>query len=465
MPRIPAFAGAAPLALLLCGGAALAQAPAPPAMTLPEALAHARAHQPDLRRALAEVEARLAEARVPRSAWFPRLGATVQLFAATNNNTTASYLNVREVDLPRIGGTRTDPGTDLTPHASTLAAVTIDQEVFDFGRIAAAAAVGDALAAVARATADTVGLEVQLAVEEAFHGVLAAKEVQKATDEAFRRAVAHRDFAQAGARSGLRPPIELTRAQADVAQLEVRRARAAAGLSIARAALAASIGGEALEVDAKEAPPEEAAAPAFDEAVRLATQRNPAVAAAIGRLQAQRAVTRSILREMTPNLFASASLSGRAGGATPTAGSPPPGDGLVPDVANWHAGLVLQWNVFDATVLARRAASQAREEVAQADLDAVRTGAVLLAQRSYLDLDAAQRALPGLEAAVQAAQANHAQAEARFRAGLGTTVELADAEALRTSAEFELAIGRFAVARARAQLGRAIGESSKVAKP
>jgi outer membrane protein TolC len=140
----------------------------------------------------------------------------------------------------------------------------------------------------------------------------------------------------------------------------------------------------------------------------------------------------------------------------------PPGEGWLPDVGNWHVGLVLQWNIFDASVLARRAAAQAREEAARAELERVRTDLSLAVERAYLELDAAEKTLPGLSAALAAARANQAQADARFRAGLGTVVELADAEALLTTAELELAIGRFTVARARAVLGRVIGEQPLV---
>jgi outer membrane protein TolC len=66
--------------------------------------------------------------------------------------------------------------------------------------------------------------------------------------------------------------------------------------------------------------------------------------------------------------------------------------------------------------------------------------------------------LPGLSRAAQAAQANYAQADARFKAGLGTSVELADAEALRTQAEIQLVLGEFELARARAAFGRTIAE-------
>jgi outer membrane protein TolC len=73
-------------------------------------------------------------------------------------------------------------------------------------------------------------------------------------------------------------------------------------------------------------------------------------------------------------------------------------------------------------------------------------------------LKVAVAALPGLRASVQASRANYAQAEARFGAGLGTSVELADAESVRTAAEIEFALAEFDVARARAALGRAIAE-------
>src|SRR5262249_42207679 len=91
--------------ILICV-ASLAEAAPPTVMGLEEAFAYARAHQPQIRAALSEVVARRGEARVPRGIWFPQVGATAQLLYGTSNNTTASYLNVPEVDIPRIGGSR-----------------------------------------------------------------------------------------------------------------------------------------------------------------------------------------------------------------------------------------------------------------------------------------------------------------------------------------------------------------------
>ena len=435
-------------------------APPAPAMNLADAMRYALDHQPQIRSALAELAARKSEARIPRAGWYPQVGATAQIFAGTTNNSTGLFLNVPEVDLPRIGGTRS-AGTSWSPTPSTLAGVSVDQEIYDFGRIAAQAAVADALSEVARVGVEASRLDIELNVEESYHGVLASHDVVTATEEAYRRAVTHRDYAQAGTTSGMRPPIDLTRAQAEVALLEVQRIRAQSGVREARSALAAAIGSDAVEVDAVPLTEGQQPTPAFDEAMRKAARQNPMILAALARIDAQRETTRAISRELLPNLFASAGLSGRAGGATSSSGIPgdvPVGDGWLPDVFNWHIAAVLQWNLFDATVLARRDAAHSREAVSRADLAVARNVLGLAVERAYLDLVAALNVLPGLVQSVDAAVANQNQADARFKAGLGTIIELADADTLLTHAQLEMAIGKFTIARTRASLARVVAE-------
>src|SRR6185436_12409135 len=102
-----------------------------------EALDCANAHQPSLRAARARADAALAEALVPGAQWFPRLGATAQLYEGTTNNSTAMTLNgLGGVDVPRIGGTAPETSS-WVPHAASFAGVGLRQELFDFGKIAA----------------------------------------------------------------------------------------------------------------------------------------------------------------------------------------------------------------------------------------------------------------------------------------------------------------------------------------
>jgi outer membrane protein TolC len=88
---------------------------------------------------------------------------------------------------------------------------------------------------------------------------------------------------------------------------------------------------------------------------------------------------------------------------------------------------------------------------------AVRTQRAAIAA-SWQEADVAERSLDALERGAEAARANYDQAENRIKVGLGTATELADAQALRTDAEIQLAIGRFQMARTRSALERAIAE-------
>jgi outer membrane protein len=435
--------------------------PSPRAMTLTDSIAYAYAHEPAILTALAQVKTEQAYAKVPRAAWQPTFAASAQIFAATSNNTTASYLATDSMAIPRIGGSTSvsESGAGWQPYASTFVGVSALQEVFDFGRIAARAAVADANVAVTRHGADAQRLDVELSVEEAYFGVYAAKGVLKASEDAYERAKTHRDLAKAGVQSGLRSPIELTRAEATLSQYEIGRIRAKGGVDLAQSVLAASMGAPDMAVDVSGPAPTLAELPSLADAIRTAADKDPLLAEAVARLAAQEKTTTAIGAALRPNLFATGTISGRAGGESPSGtGAIPGGSGFVPDVPNWDVGLILSWTLFDGVTVASRKASQVAEGARKEEIALYREREVAAVTQGYVRVSVARDAVPALRGAVRGALANYAQADARFQAGLGNAVELADAEALRTDAEVQLAIGLFDVARARAIFGRAIAE-------
>ncbi len=437
------------------------EAPAPRAMSLPDMIAYARAHQPAMRVALARVAARRADADVPRAAWLPTVGVSAQLLGGTANNTTGMYVSPGVFDVPRIGGTRVTATGPLRPYASTFVGAGANQELFDFGRIAAQASAADAFADVEQARASAVGLDVTFDVEEAYFAVLAAKSIVSASNDAYDRARVHRDLAKAGVDSGMRPPIELTRAEADLTRFDIGRIRARGGLVEAQTTLAATVGVDDAGLDAAGAPSAPPDVPAIARAIEQASARDPRILEVIARLHAEEERTRAIGAELRPDLSLTGTLSGRAGGAPPSGnGSAADYDGFVPYVANWDVGIVFTWPLFDGVVNARKDASRAEEDVRREEISAARHDLAANVRLAFAKVEVARNALPGLEHAVEAARANYAQADARFRAGLGTSVELSDAEALRTEAEIQLALGTFELARARAELGRAIAEGT-----
>ncbi|MRG97583.1 TolC family protein [Polyangium spumosum] len=439
-------------------GAAAAPPPGVRAVSLREAIALAEKRNPDLLAARARVEAARAAASVPRAQWLPTVGATAQLIGSTINNSTATILSNPRVDLPRIGATHISPEPNLTPYASTLVAVGVRQQIFDFGRIAAQTAAAMAQADLERTRAEGAKLDVALRVTEAYWAVRAARSVAQAADEGATRASAHRDAARASVEAGLRTQVDLARAEAEVARFEVAKVRAEGALAAAQAVFAAVVGVPEAALDASGAQDEEEALGPLETLLERGREGSAEVQEAQARVDVAKAETRAAAAQMRPDLFLTAAISGRAGGATPSSGSTVGGHGFAPLVPNWNVGVVLSVPIYDPVLAARRDALREVEGAREAELQATRVMQEAAVRQAYLGLVAARQALGALERAVRAARFSHEQAEARFKAGLGTMLELVDAEALRVEAEVERAVGGFEVARARAALERAAAE-------
>jgi outer membrane protein len=243
-----------------------------------------------------------------------------------------------------------------------------------------------------------------------------------------------------------------------LARFDIGRVRARGGLAVAESVLAAAIGAPDPAVDVSGEVPTPADMPALPRALALGQIHDPKLASAIAELRAAEERSAAIGAELRPDLSLTATFSGRAGGAPPNNGAVPNGSGWIPDVPNWDVGILLTWPLFDGTIAARREAARAEEQVRRDEIEVDRENEVARVRESYVEVQVKRSAMLALENAVVAARANYDQADARFRAGIGNAVELADAEAVRTDAEIQLALGQFELARARAAFGRAIAE-------
>ncbi len=434
---------------------------APPKITLKAALDFALKNQPAVKAALARVASRQTDVGIPRGQWLPTVGLTAQLLGGTANNTTASFVGDAWVPIPRIGGTTTTnaAGASWSPKPSTLAGIGLTQEVFDFGRITAEVAAAESLVSAERRTADAQSLDIRLGVEEAYFAVYSAKQVEVATDQAYERGKLQFDLATQGVASGLRPPIDKTRIEAQLARFDVYRIRDRGGLRVAQQLLAAAVGSPEPALDIADQPPTPADLPSLDAAVQQALQREPMLQAALARIQAQEDETRAAFAQFRPDLYVFGTLNGRAGGFTPSGGAPiPNGNGWIPEVPNWQVGIVLSWPLFDGTLWGKGKASEQLEVVRREEAAVTRLQLVAQVDNAYVSVMVAREALPRIQASLAAAQANYAQAEARFRSGLGSATDLADAASLWIEAQTALALGEFDLARSRAAFGRAIAE-------
>ena len=433
-----------------------------PALTLAEALAEAHAQQAALKAAHAQAVASDVDARVANTAWSPVIVAEAQGLLGTSNNTTSSYVGVAGVDLARIGGTKAGAPLDVTPYPSTVLALSLQQQLLDFGRIHALTAPETLHAEADAAHARAVDLDVALDVEEAFDAVLAAHALVTVAEDAYARAQTHCNLARALVHSELRAPIELTRAETELARADVGRIRAQGMLNSAQSALAVAIGASSARVDASADVVTDAVSmekPSTHEAtLARALAADPVVLEAQRRVQEAQARTVAVDATALPSVVLSAALSMRDGGAPVGSAFTAPW-GLVPRVPNADVAVVLRWPLLDAAVGVRHDAAVAREGVRRAELEAVQQRERAAVDDDVQAIALADATVVALERSLAAATQNRLQADARFRMGLGASFEVADADAAQTDAATQLALGHLDAARARARLHRLLAET------
>lgn len=389
---------------------------------------------------------------MPRAQWLPRVGVMAQLVFSTTNNSTATGIGSPVVDLPRIGATAVTSTIDWLPAPSTTVAVGVRQQLYDFGRTTSESEAARARTAIERVRLELSAVELRVAVMQTWFSVKAAHAVLAASLEAVNRAKTNHQFVQAAVDKQLRAPVEAARALVEVQRADVARLRGEAQLAMAQQQLGALVGVEGpLDATGEGALP---SVPAPLETFVADANVAPRMREVEARARAQQAQADAVSTQWRPSLMATAALSGRAGGATPNAGPMPFGDGWLPVVPNWDVGVLLSWQALDPVTLARADAANAAARASDAEVHVARQTERTAAALAWLELDTATRTQPALQSALDGALATQQQAEARFRLGLATMLELSDAERLRTEAEMQLALGQLAIARAQAALER-----------
>jgi len=209
-------------AIVMSTAMAQAQGARPVELTLDEAVARALANHPAIEAAAHGVSA--AEARALQAGLWPNPGL--------------------EIEVENFGG-----DGDLRGFQSGETTALVNQVLPIGGTPGRRRAVADAEHAVAGRDLESTRLDVVARATAAFSTVLAA---QQREDLAIKLLEVAEDFArivQAKVDSGKVSPVESTRAQIEVAQAGVRRARAARELRAARARLAASWGSPVADFD------------------------------------------------------------------------------------------------------------------------------------------------------------------------------------------------------------------------
>ena len=416
-------------------------------------MAAALERYPSIRVSQAEVRGAAASIQLARTAYLPSIEAIGGLNRATRNNVLGLLLPAQII--APISGPVLDTNSVGSAWGSTVGFL-VTWEPFDFGLRQASVAVAEAGRARAEATMGRTRLEIATAVADAALTLLAAQQTVIAAQAAVDRSGELLRITDALVNAELRPGAESSLARADQAAATAQLIRARQAVGESKATLAAYLGVEpsAVEVAVGKllAPPAQPPAARTLADNPIAQVQNTVIAESQARLQV-------LDRSYFPRFGVQGTTYARGTGALPDGRLLGGANGLGPNIQNWGLGFTATFPVFELPAI------RARRNVEGARLDAERGryDQVLLELKERRD-----RALAAYESSVQvaettpvvveAASAAVQQARARYQAGLGAALEVADAQRRLAQAEIDNSLARLGIWRARLAVVAAEGD-------
>jgi outer membrane protein TolC len=323
----------------------------------------------------------------------------------------------------------------------------IQWEPFDFGLRGANVSLAEAGRIRAEAAAGRTRFEIASAAADAFLTIVAAQQTAIAAEAGVRRAKVLHETVEAQVKAELRPGADLSRARAELALAETQLIQAQQAIDMAKASLSQFVGGEPGGISTQEGallelPPAAEVAPAPSSAHPFLAEQDAAVREA-------QAARRVLDKSYYPKFTLTGVTYGRGTGALPDGTTLEGASGLGPNIHNWGIGLGVTFPLFDLPALRVRkeiASHQEREEAARQQQVEQDLSAALA--RARAQLDGTRRVALNTPIQLNAARDAERQATARYKAGLGTLVEIADAQRLVTQAEIDDSLARLNVWRA-----------------
>jgi outer membrane protein TolC len=439
------------VAALLAATTAWAQDQPPGPLTLDEAVDYAVTHHPALQAEGFVEEAQRARVGVGRAGYLPSVDVSLQLNGGSGNVLRGGLYYTPGI--PQVSG---PPVARSIGDDALGSLVGVGARWDALGLVQKMAQVDAALADADQAHAAVAArrLAIAYAAADQFLDVLARTETVRSAAATVERSRVFDTIVEALAKQELRPGADASRAQAELALAATQLIRAEQGEAVSRTELARALGVAGARVELQ---PGNLLAPPG--ATALPNGKHPLVVEAEAAERAARARKHAVELAYLPRLDLFASIWVRGSGLTSGPVPPSPGDGIVPDTPNWLTGIIVSWAALDVVAVRARA----RVEAAQVKVADARKREVLQLVQTQIDsarqiLEAARKEAANTPIALAAARAAEAQATARYRAGLATVVEVAEAQRLLAQAEIDDAVARLNVHRAELLLARSIGD-------
>ena len=437
-----------PVLILLSAAVALGQ----PSLTLEQAVNAAVARYPSIQVSVEQASAASSAVALARMSFLPRADLLLQANRATHNNVYGLLLP--NAVIPAISG----PVLDTSKFHNvfgTAAGVLVSWEPFDFGLRQAGVDAASASKRRAELSIERTRFEVAAATADAYLTILAAQRNIDAAQAAIERTRQLDTLVGALVKAELRPGADLSRLKAEQAVATTFLYQARQAGQMARAALGQMVGRESAGA--------ELAAAKFlsvaPEGVAGAGAEHPAIAeqtAAIDEVKARQTI---LDKSFYPKFSTQGALYGRGTGASVIGADQGGLNGLGPNIGNWALSFSMSWSALDyKTLRVKKEIETANERKETARRNLLQTEVNGAEERARAMIAGARQIAAVTPDQVGALKTTLEQVTARYKAGLGTLIEVADAQRMLSQAEVDDALARLNVWRAQLALAIAQGD-------
>jgi outer membrane protein len=420
---------------------ALAQAAPVPAaprvvgqvLSIEDCIAIALEAQPAIQATLYDYAAARARVREAFAPLLPQLAGSVTATRSHSNVLPTSTTTGRPVAIV----------ISRQPADTFLAQVQLSQLLFDFGKTLAATQVARKLAEVSAEGVELQRQLIALTVKEAYTNILLAQRLIRVQEQALERAELNLASAKGFVDVGTQPLSTAVRAEVDVANAKVDLINARNALRIARVSL-----NTAMAIDAS-TPTEikdnlEYEPTTIDRtALRAeALRQSPEYRQAKLQSSAAAAGVQVASRNFLPNVSGTGAYGGSQLELNPT----------------WSLGLAFTWNLFDGgNLIAAYDEAKANQGAANARVRVAELTLIQNLETAEIAVESAQERIQAARVLIASSQENFRLAQGRFDVGVGTILELTDAQLALTQSQNTEAQALADYRIALAQLDRAAG--------
>jgi len=423
-------------------------------LTLDQAVEQAMTKYPGVRASLQQVSAADAGINLARTSYLPRADFMAQVNRATHNNLFGMMLSPSIIS-PISGPVLRSNSLDTV--WGSAVGVLVSWEPFDFGLRRANVGLAHSTRDVANAQVAVTRLQAGTAAADAYLTIAAAEQTVLAAHAGVERAKVLDQVVETLAKNELRPGADASRTRAELALAETQSIQAEQSVEIARAAL-----GQVLGVAAGTIAIEPGALlklPHDVPAAALEAPRHPVAIAQNAAIEEVKAREKALDRSYFPRFNLEGTGYARGTGIDALGATGGAASGLGPNIQNWAVGMNVTFPAFDLpSIRARKEVEHYHELAEAARYDEVIQNLNGEMEKATATLAGARRVAQNTPIQLEAARATEQQAAARYKAGLGTIVEVAEAQRILTQAEIDDALARLSVWRAMLAVAVAEGD-------